>query len=53
MASGMFHPSTKRFFPYGLAIAELEEFITQGVLKGAYFRACGRSTPFVSRDSAP
>ena len=37
MASGMFYPSTKKFFLYGLAIAELEEFITQGVLKGLYF----------------
>ena len=53
MASSIFHPSTRKFFLYGLVIAELEEFITQGALKGAYFRACGRSTPFVSRDSAP
>lgn len=33
----MFHPSTKKFFLYGLAIAGLEEFITQGVLKGSHF----------------
>jgi len=31
----MFHPSVKKFFLYGLAIAGLEEFITQGVLKGS------------------
>ena len=33
----MFHPSTKKFFLYGLAIAGLEKFITQGVLKGSCF----------------
>ena len=32
----MFYPSAKKFFLYGLAIAGLEEFITQGVLKGSY-----------------
>jgi hypothetical protein len=29
----MFQPSTKKFFVYSLAVAGLEEFITQGVLK--------------------
>lgn len=33
----MFEPSAKKFFLYGLAIAGLEEFISQGVLKGSYF----------------
>ena len=35
-ASGMFYPSATKFFLYGLAIVGLEEFITQGVLKGSY-----------------
>ena len=35
LARLMFCPSTKTFFLYGLAIAGLEEFITQGVLKGS------------------
>ena len=29
----MFQPSAKKFFLYGITIAGLEEFITQGVLK--------------------
>jgi len=33
----MFPPSTRKFFLYGIAIAGLEEFITQGVLKESYF----------------
>ena len=32
----MFYPSATKFFLYGLAIAALEEFITQGVLRGSY-----------------
>jgi hypothetical protein len=50
----MFHPSTKKFFVYGLAIAGLEEFIAQGVLKDSYFRyfqTCGQYTPLVPPDS--
>jgi hypothetical protein len=43
----MFYPSTKKFFLYGLAIAGLEEFITQGVLKGSYFFWVFTLIPFV------
>jgi hypothetical protein len=43
----MFHPSTKKFFLYGLAIAGLEEFITQGVLKGSYVLWIFTLIPFV------
>ena len=43
----MFHPSAKKFFLYGLAIAGLEEFITQGVLKGSYFLWIFTLIPFV------
>ncbi len=43
----MFHPSTKKFFLYGLAIAGLEEFITQGVLKESYFLWVFTLVPFV------
>ena len=32
----MFQPSATRFFLYGLAVAAIEEFITQGVLKESY-----------------
>jgi hypothetical protein len=43
----MFHPSTKKFFLYGIAIAGLEEFITQGVLKGSYVLWIFTLIPFV------
>jgi len=43
----MFCPSTKKFFLYGLAVAGLEEFITQGVLKGSYFSWVFTLIPFV------
>ena len=43
----MFHPSAKKFFLYGLAIAGLEEFITQGVLKGSCFLWIFTLIPFV------
>lgn len=43
----MFHPSVKKFFLYGLAIAGLEEFITQGVPKGSYFSWVFTLIPFV------
>lgn len=33
----MFPTALKKFFLYGIAIAGLEEFITQGVLKDSYF----------------
>jgi hypothetical protein len=33
----MFQPSAKRFFLYGLLIAGLEEFVTQGLLKDSCF----------------
>jgi len=54
----MFQPSTKKFFLYGLAVAGLEEFITQGVLKNyvfyfPYFRSCGRSMPLVPHEPTP
>jgi hypothetical protein len=37
---------SKRFFLYGLAIAGLEEFITQGVLKDSYFAWIFTLLPF-------
>lgn len=43
----MFHPSAKKFFLYALAIAGLEDFITQGVLKGSYVLWVFTSIPFV------
>ena len=43
----MFQPSTKKFFLYGLAVAGLEEFITQGVLKESYFLWIFTLIPFL------
>jgi len=43
----MFQPSTKKFFLYGLTVAGLEEFITQGVLKESHFLWIFTLIPFV------
>jgi hypothetical protein len=42
----MFQTPARRFFVCGMAIAALEEFITQGVLKGSYFSWVFTLIPF-------
>ncbi len=42
----MFHHPASQFFLCGLAIAGLEEFITQGVLRGSYFLWVFTLVPF-------